>query len=205
MNPMMTLKVVDLPAPFGPITATTSPAFTWSETSWRTWRDPYPASTWWSSRSARALETAPAAILAPAAEVGLEDALVALDLGGRPLGDLHAPVHDEDPLAVVHDHVHVVLDDHDRLALPLQPVDVVEQVLEQRSVHAGRRLVQQDQVGVGHGRPRELQELLLPVGKAPAIPGAHMREGDGRDELPAPRARGPVGHGSARPLAPVPA
>src|SRR2546422_5100399 len=194
MNPMMTLKVVDLPAPFGPITATTSPAFTWSETSWRIWRDPYPASTWWSSRSARALETAPEAILASAAEVGLENALVTRDLGGRPLGDLHTPVHDEDPLAVVHDHVHVVLDDHDRLALPLQPVDVIEQVLEQGSVHTGRRLVEQDQVGVGHERPRELQELLLPVGKAPAVLGAQMREVDERDELLGPRARDPIGH-----------
>src|SRR5947208_2900929 len=193
MNPMMTLKVVDLPAPFGPITATTSPSFTWSDTSWRIWRDPYPASTWWSSRSARALETAPD-ILPPAAEVGLENALVTLDLGGRPLGDLHAPVHDEDPLAVVHDHVHVVLDDHDRLALPLQPVDVVEQVLEQRAVHAGRRLVEQDQVGVGHERPGELQELLRPVGKAPAVLGAQMREVDERDELLGPRARDPIGH-----------
>src|SRR5437016_14383684 len=122
MNPTMTLKVVDLPAPFGPITATTSPAFTWSETSWRTWRDPYPASTWWSSRSARALETAPAAILSPAAEVGLENALVAVDLGGRPLSDLHAPVHDEDPLVVVHGQVHVVLDVHDRVSRPVPRV-----------------------------------------------------------------------------------
>src|SRR2546422_11633455 len=113
MNPMMTLKVVDLPAPFGPITATTSPAFTWSETSWRTWRDPYPASTWWSSRSARALETAPAAILSPAAEVGLENALVALDLGGRPPGDLPPPRHCEEALAVAYGHGARRLYDHD--------------------------------------------------------------------------------------------
>src|SRR5256712_11895086 len=95
MNPMMTLKVVDLPAPFGPITATTSPAFTWSETSWRIWRDPYPASTWWSSRSARALETAPD-ILSPAAEAGLEHALVTPDLGGRPPRGPPTPVPDGD-------------------------------------------------------------------------------------------------------------
>src|SRR2546422_7657818 len=41
---------------------------------------------------------------------------------------------------VVHDHVHVVLDDHDRLALPLQPVDVIEQVLEQGSDRKSTRL-----------------------------------------------------------------
>ncbi len=40
MNPMMTLNVVDLPAPLGPITETTSPAITWSDTPWRIWRDP---------------------------------------------------------------------------------------------------------------------------------------------------------------------
>src|SRR6266581_985889 len=184
---MTTLKAVDLPAPFGPITETTSPAFTCSETPLRIWMDPYPACT---SRSAKS----GVAISAPPAEVGVEHALVTLDLGGWALGDLDAPVHDEDPLAVVHDDVHVVLDDRDRLAHLLKPVDVVEQVLEQRPVDAGRRLVEQDQVRIGHEGPRELQELLLPVGEAPAVLGAQGREVDERDELLGPLARDPVGH-----------
>ncbi len=40
MKPMMTLNAVDFPAPFGPITDTTSPAFTCSEMPWRIWIEP---------------------------------------------------------------------------------------------------------------------------------------------------------------------
>src|SRR5512145_871187 len=116
MKPMITLNVVDFPAPLGPITQTTSFSSTCSETPKRTWMLPYPA---WTSRSS-------SWGMGPLPEVGLDHALVTLDRLGGPLRDLHAVVHHEDGLAVVHDDVHVVLDDENRLALLLKLVDVRE-------------------------------------------------------------------------------
>src|SRR3712207_3563124 len=44
-------------------------------------------------------------------EVGVDDALVALDLVGLAVGDLAPVVEDHDPVREVHHHAHVVLDE----------------------------------------------------------------------------------------------
>src|SRR3989442_464522 len=48
-----------------------------------------------------------------AAEIGLDDLRVDLDLGGRPDRDDLPVVEHGDPLAYVHDDAHVVLDEED--------------------------------------------------------------------------------------------
>src|SRR5690606_34491216 len=61
------------------------------------------------------------------AEVGVDDPLVGHDLVGRALGDDGALGHDDDPVADVVDHVHVVLDEQDGETLLAQVLDVAEE------------------------------------------------------------------------------
>ena len=56
-----------------------------------------------------------------------------------------------------------MLDEQHRLARVAQPRDSIEQVVEQRAVDAGGGLVEQDERGIGHQHPHELDELLLAV------------------------------------------
>src|SRR5438552_1328942 len=76
-----------------------------------------------------------------ASEVRVDDRLVARDDVGRSFGDHRAFGHAHDPVADVHDDVHVVLDEHDGDALVAQPSHVIEEGLHERGVHAGHRLV----------------------------------------------------------------
>src|SRR3972149_5504186 len=95
------------------------------------------------------------------AKVRLDHPLVRLDDSGRPLGDLLPVVQDEDGLAELHDDLHVVLDDQDGLALVPEARDGRQELVQERAVHPGRRLVQQDQLRGRHQHADELQELLL--------------------------------------------
>src|SRR3989442_13493658 len=92
-----------------------------------------------------AVTSAPSDALAT--EVGFHDTLVHLDRARRPLGDLLAVVQHEDGLTEPHDDLHAVLDEQHGLALVSEPPPGVEQVVAERAVHAGRRLLEQDQPG----------------------------------------------------------
>jgi hypothetical protein len=70
-------------------------------------------------------------------------------------------------------------------------------MLEERAVHAGRRLVEQNEVRIGHERARDLEQLLLPIGEAPAVFGAQVAEVDEGDEGERPLAGDPVGYPEA--------
>ena len=70
------------------------------------------------------------------------------------------------PVGDVADHVHVVLDEQHGHAVLAQVLDVAEQRLGQRRVHAGHRLVEHDHLGLDHQRPGHLQQLALPAGQA---------------------------------------
>src|SRR5438094_7973513 len=100
------------------------------------------------------------------AEVRFNDALVGLDDAGRAFGDLVAVVEDEHDLAQPHDDLHVVLDQQHG----------VEQVVEEGAVDAGRRLVEQDQRGVAHEHPHELDELLLAIGQVTGVLAGQLLE-----------------------------
>src|ERR1700730_16643039 len=56
-------------------------------------------------------------------EVCLDDTRVLTDLERLALGDLLAVVEDDDPIAHLHDHAHVVLDKEDREALVAEARD----------------------------------------------------------------------------------
>src|SRR2546430_4822970 len=119
-----------------------------------------------------ATNTTPAATTALTAEIGFDDPRIGLDGARRSFGDLLAVIEDEHLLAESHDHLHVVLDEQHRLARVAQPRDSIEQVVEQRAVDAGGGLVEQDERGIGHQHPHELDELLLAVREvAGVLPG----------------------------------
>src|SRR5215813_7430017 len=77
-----------------------------------------------------------------AAKVRLDHALVGLDHAGRPFGDLLAVIQHEHGLAEPHDDLHVVLHQQDGPALVPQSAHRLEEIVEQRAVHAGGRLVE---------------------------------------------------------------
>ena len=58
-----------------------------------------------------------------------------------------------------------MLDDEERDAALRHAQQLRAQVLDQRRVHAGDGLVEQQQLRIGHQRHAELEQLLLPVGQ----------------------------------------
>src|SRR6266513_3926934 len=100
-------------------------------------------------------------------EVGVEDGRVLADVLGLAVSDLAPVVQDRDAIGDVHDHAHVVLDERDRRAELLVDVeDEAAHVLLLLDVHAGHRLVEQEELGLGGERAAELDALLEPVGQA---------------------------------------
>src|SRR5438445_2043385 len=100
-------------------------------------------------------------------EVGVEDGRVLADLGGRAVGDLAPVVEDHDAVRDVHDHAHVVLDERDRRAeLRVDVEDEAAHDFLLLDVHAGHRLVEQEELGLGGERAPELHALLQPVGQS---------------------------------------
>ena len=81
------------------------------------------------------------------------------------------------------DHVHVVLDEQDGAPFGLELMDVVEQALFERRVDARHRLVEHDQPGVGHQRPRHLQELALTTREVAGELVAHVIEAEALEQL----------------------
>src|SRR3990172_2894059 len=104
-----------------------------------------------------------------AAKISFNDPLVGLDHARRPLGELLAVVEDEDGLAEPHHDLHVVLDQQHGLAPVPERAHGLQQLVEQGPVDTGRRLVEQDQLGIGHEHADELDELLLAVGQVARV------------------------------------
>ena len=89
------------------------------------------------------------------AEVGAPDVCARLDLVRQPLGNLAAEVEHHQAVRQVHDHAHVVLDhDHRHAPLLVEIDDEAGHVLLLLEVHAGHRLVEQDEVGLQGDRAR---------------------------------------------------
>ena len=102
------------------------------------------------------------------AEVGADDVGVALHLVGHAGGDRYAEVDDHHPVGEVHDQAHVVLDHDDRdVELVADVEDVAGGVLGLLEVHAGHRLVEQQQLGLHGQRATELDALLHAVRQQP--------------------------------------
>ncbi len=85
----------------------------------------------------------------------------------RAVADLAAVVEHDHPVGDVHHDAHVVLDQHDRRAeLVVDVEDEAAHVLLLLDVHAGHRLVEQQQRRLGRERARELDALLQSVRQA---------------------------------------
>ena len=97
-----------------------------------------------------------------AAEVGVDHGLVGAHLVRLAVGDHPALGHHDHAVGVVHDHLHVVLDEEEGDAvLGAQALHVVEQAPAERRVDPGHRLVEQQEARLGHQRPGELEQLAL--------------------------------------------
>src|SRR6185437_4333453 len=84
--------------------------------------------------------------LAAATKIGLDDAWILLDLLRRALGKNLALMHDQNALAVGHDHLHVVLDQHDReTELGMEPCNRRTELRGLLRVHTGGRFVEQQE------------------------------------------------------------
>ena len=92
--------------------------------------------------------------------------LVGLHGVGRAVGDLLAVVEHDDAVGKVHHHAHIVLDQRDRRAALLVHVDdEAAHVLLLLEVHAGHRLVEQQQRRLHGERAAELDALLQAIGQ----------------------------------------
>src|SRR5215470_7122535 len=98
-------------------------------------------------------------------EVRFNHALVGLDDARWAFGDLVAMVEDEHDLAQPHHDLHVVLHQQHGPAFVAQMAYGIEQVVQEGTIDARRRLVEQDQRGVTHQHAHELHELLLAIGE----------------------------------------
>src|SRR5215472_1527967 len=100
-------------------------------------------------------------------KIRLENLPVRLHVLGWPFREHLALDHANHVRAELHDEVHVVLDDDEATALRLVELDeAVVQLVDQARVHAGTRLVEQDQPRGRHEGHRDVDQLLLAVGKA---------------------------------------
>src|SRR5689334_10966399 len=133
--------------------------------------------------------TTPSAL---AAEIRFNDPLVGLDDARWAFGDLVAVIENEHGLAEAHHDLHVVLDQQHGLARIAQARDGLEQIVEQRAVDAGRRLVEQDQHGIRHEHADELDELLLAIREIARILVGQPREPHELEQLTAALLRGPA-------------
>ena len=80
---------------------------------------------------------------------------------GVPQRDDVAVVHDGDAIAQLLRLIHVVRRQHDRPALALEGDDQIPQLAPGLRIEAGRRLVEEDQLGIADERARQRQALFL--------------------------------------------
>src|SRR5213593_3689918 len=166
--PMIVRRVVVFPAPFRPTRQTTSRGPTLSDTDRKMWL------AWMNTSTASTVSMArPSPRPGAPADDRVDDAPVGLDRGRRAVGE-HAPlVEGDDPVGVAEDDVHVVLDLDNRLDAD-PPGGRDERLHDRRLVrraHAGRRLVEQDDLRPQRERRCHVEELLVPLRQ---VPGPHV-------------------------------
>src|SRR5499427_3056264 len=118
------------------------------------------------------------------AQIGVDHLLVALDFLGRAVGDPAPVVEHDHAIGKIHHHAHVVLDQRDRGAeLVVDVENVARHVLLLLEVHAGHRLVQQQEVRLHCERAPELDALLQAVGQPADRDLADLRDLEEVDDL----------------------
>src|SRR5436190_488659 len=178
-RPEIVRRVVDLPAPFDPMSATSSPWLTRSETPCNARIAPY--RTWTSCSSSIGVTAAidAGSDIAALAEVGGDDGGIGPHGGRWPVGDDPAVIQDLDAVAQVHDQRDVMRDEDDRDALlvPDAP-DQAQEVLRLDGVHAGVRLVEEHDIRLRRHGASDLQAALVAVGQVSGEPIAVLRDAE---------------------------
>ena len=116
---------------------------------------------------------------------------VAEELIGRRLLDHLAGVHDRDPVGELDEEREVVRDEEDgELELPLERLDLLENLALDDHVERGRRLVEQQQVRVERERHRDDHALAHPAGQLVRVRAqAPALDADELEQLARPRQR----------------
>src|SRR5437016_6327406 len=116
MKPLIVLSAVDLPLPFAPSRATTSPRRTVRSTPRRTWTCPYPATRCSTASSGPSVS-----------KIGLQHFAIPRHVFWCAVGDDLPVVEDDDPVRHGHHELDRVLDQDDGDPfLPHQPADDAE-------------------------------------------------------------------------------
>src|SRR5712671_2191150 len=98
------------------------------------------------------------------AQIGVDDRLVGLDLLRRSLRDLDTMIKDNHTVGEVHDHAHIMFNQGDgHVLVPVYVEDIARHVLFFLDVHAGHRLVEQQEIGFHCKRARKLDALLQAI------------------------------------------
>src|SRR5260370_551777 len=148
--PDMARRVVVLPAPLAPRSATMPPASTLSDTPCSALMGPYAATTPFSSSCA--------ILLRP--QVGLDDARVGLHFARGAFGDHAAEVEHDDAIADSHDQVHVVLDNQQsQVEVGVKAAQLLRQPVDLLMSQPSGGLVQEQEAGRRDERPGELDFL----------------------------------------------
>ena len=87
------------------------------------------------------------------------------DSVGRPFGDDATEVEDGDAVAQAHDEAHVVFDQENAVAAIADIADFFHQFGLFRRIHAGNRLVEQQQLRFGGKGAGEFKLTLVTIGK----------------------------------------
>src|SRR5216683_3047907 len=178
MSPEIVRRVVVLPAPLLPMSATTSPCPTDSVMPRSARTRPYRASTLSSSRSAiRRPSPVPSGAFA---EVRLDDPLIPADRLRWAEGDELAVVEHRDVPRDSHDHLHVVLDEEDGDPLGEDLVDESHELDLLLWREASGRLVEQQEMRLRREGPRDLEAPLLAVGEVARVVLGALLDADER-------------------------
>src|SRR5580700_1669152 len=189
--PLMQLSTLVLPAPFGPISASSSPASTWSDTSLSTARPPNrrercsTASSGIRPLSCRRLpQRAVGTAFVPArlAEIGFLDLAPAAQFGGGAFEDDASRFQH---IAVIGDgerHARVLLDQQNRDAKLLSYARYApRQVLDHDRRQAERQLIDEQQFGLADDGAAEREHLTFAAGEEAGEPRPQL--GERREEL----------------------
>jgi hypothetical protein len=110
-----------------------------------------------------AVSRAAAGLRQSVTEIRLYDPGVVPHLFACAFGDLLAFVHDDDTVGEAHHHIELVLNQQDRQSLGLQFGDQPLHFGRLGRVHAGRRLVEQQQTRLERQRARNLDTATIGV------------------------------------------
>src|SRR5215831_10777574 len=118
-----------------------------------------------------------------------EHAGVAADDAGRTVRDLAPLLHYNHAAAERHDEIYVVLDDDEGRPFRVEPLDHALDPPDHRGIHAGHRLVEQNQPRSRHHGGGDGEELALAVGEHGGGRLSVLAEADGVEQFSGPRLR----------------